>query len=281
MVFPPRRILAACDLSPASLEAWERARALAERFGAELEAVHVVEWLTPEGVLVPEMLTAAGRRALVEKLERECPGGSAYHVREGLPVVGILSVARRRRADLLTLSSEGRTGLSRLARGSVAEAVVRESPVPVLTYRGVARAVRSVLAPVNLEEYSIAGFAQAAEAARAWGATITLLHVLPDLSGRAVARFRLEAAVAALPEDLRRAVTPRVELAAGQAVRRIASESSRHDLVALVAHRKGLLRDAVLGTTAEQVLRLSRVPVLTVPAAAPLAAPKAQARRAP
>lgn len=266
MVFPPRRIMAACDFSPRSREAWDHARTLAGRFGAALEAVHVVEWLSPEGVLVPELLTAAGRRVLQEKLAGEFPGGCAYHVREGLPVLGILSAARRRRADLLSLSSEGRAGLSRLARGSVAEAVVRESPVPVMTYRGAARAVRSVLAPVNLEEYSIAGFAHAAAAARAFGATITLLHVLPDLSGRAVARFRLEAAVASLPEDLRRAVQPRVELAAGQAVRRIAGESSRHDLVALVAHRRGLLRDAALGTTAEQVLRLSRVPVLTVPA---------------
>jgi nucleotide-binding universal stress UspA family protein len=145
----------------------------------------------------------------------------------------------------------------------------------VLTFRGAARDVRSILAPVNLEEYSIAGFTAAAEAARAWGATITILHVLPDLLGRTDARFRLEAAVHSLPEDLRKAVAPKVTLAAGQAVRRIASESARHDLVALVAHRKGLLRDAVLGTTAEQVLRLSRSPVLTLPAVSPLPAPPA------
>lgn len=268
--FAPRRILAACDLTPASREAWCHARRLAQRFGASLEAVHVVEWLTPEGVLIPDMLTAPGRKQLLERLERELPGGAGYHVREGLPVVGILQVARRRKADLIVLSSAGRTGLSRLARGSVAEAVVRESPVPVLTYRGAARSVRSVLAPVNLEDYSLDGFAFAAEAARSLGAKITVLHVLPDLSGRGVARFRLQAAVQSLPEELRKAVEPTVMLAAGQAVRRIASESARHDLVALVAHRKGVLRDAVLGTTAEQVLRLSRAPVLTVPACAPV-----------
>lgn len=63
----------------------------------------------------------------------------------------------------------------------------------------------------------------------------------------------------------REAVKPRVILRAGDPVREILLESARHGLVVLTAHRKSLLQDLALGTTAERVLRFSRTAVLTAP----------------
>jgi nucleotide-binding universal stress UspA family protein len=49
------------------------------------------------------------------------------------PATKILQVARQTRADLIVMGTEGRTGLKRVLRGSVAERVMHEAPCPVLT----------------------------------------------------------------------------------------------------------------------------------------------------
>ena len=56
-------------------------------------------------------------------------------VLDGPPVDSIVVYARESGADLVIVGSHGRSGLSRLVLGSVAEGVVRSSPVPVLVVR--------------------------------------------------------------------------------------------------------------------------------------------------
>lgn len=267
--FPPRRILVACDLTPGCRGAWRYALALGRATGAEVEAVHVVEWLTPEGVLIPELLTRATRRVLLQRMSREFPGAARLHLSEGLAVVGILATARRRRADLIVVATGGRKGFARLAAASVAEAVVRESPVPVLDFKSTRRPalrVRSVLAPVCLRDYAAVGLELAAETARALGARLTILHVAAGADAKKEASRRLDRAVALLPAELREALRPAAVVTVGEPAAEIAAEAVRHDLVVLVARRKGFLTELWTGTTAERVLRRSRAPVMTVPA---------------
>ena len=57
-------------------------------------------------------------------------------VRSGDPAGAILEVEKELRPDLIVMATHGRTGLSHLVLGSVAERTVRESIVPVLTVRG-------------------------------------------------------------------------------------------------------------------------------------------------
>jgi nucleotide-binding universal stress UspA family protein len=54
-------------------------------------------------------------------------------VTRGDPAEQVLNAARSLEADLIVMGTHGRKGLSHLVLGSVAERVVRESPVPVLT----------------------------------------------------------------------------------------------------------------------------------------------------
>ena len=56
-------------------------------------------------------------------------------VRVGDPSVEIVRLAYELRVDMIIMGTHGRTGLSHLVMGSVAERVVRYSPVPVLTVR--------------------------------------------------------------------------------------------------------------------------------------------------
>ena len=57
------------------------------------------------------------------------------HVRRGEPAQEILACVRDSKADLIIMSTHGRTGFSRLLFGSVAEAVLRHADVPVLLMR--------------------------------------------------------------------------------------------------------------------------------------------------
>jgi len=259
--FPPQRILVAFDFTQRSLQAWRYAETLAARFGAELEALHVAAWtVAPDGLFIAPDLTQPERRALTEELDRKLGRPGAGRVAEGDVVSEILARARTAGADMIVMATEGRVGLKRLAFGSLAEAVVRRSPIPVLTLRRPAKAPSSLLAPVNLEEYSMSGFHYAEDLARTLKLPLTLLHVRADQ--RPVRRLELAADAARRLWGVR----ARLEVVDGEPVRRIVAEAKRHGLVVMVAHRRGLLRDALLGSTAEQVLRRSPVPVLCVPA---------------
>ena len=63
-----------------------------------------------------------------------------------------------------------------------------------------------------------------------------------------------------------RDVKPEFEVRVGYPVKEILRAERGRDLVVLVAHRKSLLGNLVLGETVERVLRHSRVPVLAIPA---------------
>ncbi len=273
--FHPRRILAAIDFSEGSLAAWHQAEELARRFDARLEALHVEPWqysvagLGPIDRPYPASVAEESLEALRERLGEDANIVSL----PGDPAETIVSHAVDGRFDLIVMSTHGRTGLSRLVLGSIAESVVHRSPVPVLVTRRVIREIDSVLAPVHFLPYSQAGLIVAARFALELGASLKLLHVVsppdvPDSQALEGIDRLLGRMVMSLPEDLRRAVRPSRHVAFGNPAREIVAEAERHGLVVMVAHVRRLFKDAVMGTTAERVLRHSRTPVLTVPSSA-------------
>lgn len=262
-LLPARRVLVPVDLTPASAWAWSWAKAISAP-GAELEAFRALPDLPlplAGGLPAPAYPRATLRRAEKALLERF--PGAAVKVEEGDPAA--LIARRARRAQLVVLASHHRAGLDRALLGSVSEAVVRASPSPALVVRAAPKRVRSVLAPMNYMPYARRGLELAAEAARFFGAELVLLNVTPDEARRPNPRFALGSALAALPDALARGLKTRLLQKTGDPVRVILEESRRHGLVALTAHRKSLLTDWVLGTTAERVIRHSPTPVLTAP----------------
>lgn len=239
---PPKTILAALDFTDRSAGAWRFAVALSEKLGVPVEAAYV----SPVGAA----------KAAAAKLKRAAPGARKVHVLEGDVEFGILKACRDSKADLLIMATEGLSGVRRLKRASKTEAIVRSSEIPVLSVRGDAFLPRSILAPVNLEPYSWAGAKAATALAGPLKSKVLLHHVSSGAPSPAELR-RLKTAAENASLEFRH-----VE---GDPVERILEESGHHELVCLVVHRKGLLRDAVLGTTAEQVLRRSSTPVLALP----------------
>lgn len=141
-----RRILHPTDFSRASAPALRRAVALARACRAPLVLLHVMTPPSPflgEGALprsYADLLNLA-RRSARRRLAAALARVRRVRVRaqaifaEGLPADEILRAARRARADLIVMGTHGRTGVSRVFLGSVAERVVRESRCPVLTVR--------------------------------------------------------------------------------------------------------------------------------------------------
>jgi nucleotide-binding universal stress UspA family protein len=96
----------------------------------------------PDGVLVPtadiaaRILTAA-QGALEDAIEKRRGKGVELkaHLRQADPRDAIVAAAKDLHADLVVMGTHGRRGIARALLGSVAEAVLRVSPVPVLSVR--------------------------------------------------------------------------------------------------------------------------------------------------
>jgi nucleotide-binding universal stress UspA family protein len=134
-----RHILVPTDFSEPSTQAVTYAFELAQTVGAQLSLLHVIEVpaYAIEVSLPLEHLEQDARR----ELARILPEAETAHVavtrlvEMGVPAQRILETATAEQVDLIVMATHGRTGLSHLVLGSVAERVVRLAPCPVLTIR--------------------------------------------------------------------------------------------------------------------------------------------------
>lgn len=132
-------ILVPTDFSAPSQQAMTYAFELAQKVGAKLSLLHVIEVpvYAIEVYLPLQDLEQDARRGLARLL----PEAEAAHVdvtrlvAMGVPYEKILETATAEQVDLIVMATHGRTGLRHLAMGSVAERVVRMAPCPVLTIR--------------------------------------------------------------------------------------------------------------------------------------------------
>lgn len=264
--FPPKRILVAFDLSAVSRAAWKHAAALASACGADVEVAYVEPWEPGVDMMPVPSLAPPAVRELRSAIRRVVGEGTRITVLSGDPAQRILALARRRRADLIVVGTHGRKGLRRAVLGSTAEALMSRSPVPVLAARGPVRPVRSILAPVNFTPYAEIGLAYAAAASETLSAHLKIVHATDDPIWSGNLRFRLSSLIARLPEKVRRSCRPTAETVLGSAAEGIVKAGRGQDWIVLVPHSRSLVKDAFFGTTLEQVLRRSPLPVLSVPA---------------
>src|SRR5215510_4034769 len=129
------KILYATDYSKASARALDQAVALTKQNHAELLVLHVIDPVTP--YVAGEDIGGAElyMRKLMEKLRKLRVNAKSLLVR-GTAQEQIVKAAKGRRANLIVIGTHGRTGLSKLLMGSVANKVVSTAHCPVLTVRG-------------------------------------------------------------------------------------------------------------------------------------------------
>lgn len=143
-----KHFLIATDGSELAQKAVDQGLALARALGARVAAVHVTQPWTSVAVgevavvLPPEnydrMVEDTAQNVLADVAMAAKTAGVAcetLHVKDRLPAEGILEAAAAQGADLIVMSSHGRTGLARLLLGSQANEVLHKSTVPVLICR--------------------------------------------------------------------------------------------------------------------------------------------------
>ncbi len=136
-----RVILVPIDFEEASIEALEQARNLAETLGFEVVLLHVYAVPAPFYIGIAPMtgpaLSEEIRLAATETLERFAAehGSLRSIIRCGDPTTEALAVIEELQPEMVVMGTHGRQGLAHLLLGSVAENIIRKSPVPVLTLR--------------------------------------------------------------------------------------------------------------------------------------------------
>jgi nucleotide-binding universal stress UspA family protein len=145
-----KRILVPIDFSSDAMHALQYGREFAQRFGSELLVLHVVEpiyYATPAdmyvtspnlSMLLEEQRTLATKQ--LGQLSANLKAKGQRHrtlLKTGTPAEIISDTAKSAKADLIIMSTHGRTGLAHILLGSTTEKVVRHAPCPVLTIRRV------------------------------------------------------------------------------------------------------------------------------------------------
>jgi len=188
-----RNIAVATDFSPWSDRAMLHAVVIARWYGAVLHIVHTIR--RSEFTFVPDLMVQ-----LDELAERDCEdlmgrlraghtldniAHRTWNLDDGVAAFG--DFVRDQNIDLLVLGTRGRSGLSKLVFGSVAEEIFHCVSCPVLTVgpwsRGVASrlALKNVLFATDLSPQSTAALPYVVAAAKSWRAAVDVLHVCsPD-----------------------------------------------------------------------------------------------------
>ncbi|NOT53627.1 MAG: universal stress protein [Deltaproteobacteria bacterium] len=142
-----KTIVVPTDFSEYADHAFTWARGLATDHKAKIVLVHAVHPTTyyafPEAVYVTdfakleEEIVADAQKRLVDFMAKQAPASVTVETRVvvGEAVWEICQVATQEHADLIVMGSHGRTGLSHVLLGSVAERVVRHAPCPVMVVR--------------------------------------------------------------------------------------------------------------------------------------------------
>lgn len=139
-----KRIMVPIDFSETSANALPFAAALASKFRAEILLIHVTEppHASDSFIDVPSArMTAEANRAaeeMLSRVQREAFSDEIQTqavIRSGTPFHEITRAAARSEADLIILTTHGRTGLKHALIGSTAERTVRHAGCPVLVVR--------------------------------------------------------------------------------------------------------------------------------------------------
>lgn len=288
-----RTILVPLDGSPFGEQALPFAAGAALRTGAVLQLVHVHRSDTVETITPDPRWDEAFRRQQEEYLAAVAREVSRRHgvearteVVTGTPVYTLVQWTEKPGADLVVMTTHGRSGISRLWLGSVADGMVRGAKIPVLLIRPdeddspdrPAAEFREVLVPLDGSRLSEQVLERVLALTGVQDVRYTLLHIVApalrlDGKGLHVDEAREAELEARAAEQL--AATARRLHERGPEVRYevvahpvppqyIVEYAEEHsiELIAMTTHGRGGLSRLILGSVADKVLRASPVPLL-------------------
>jgi len=283
------RIVVPLDGSVTAEAVLPQIRRILHRADSELVLVRaVVPAPSENSILLADASTQAAREYLYgvqERLDRQGVRVES-EVRVGSPTGVILDVVDDRKATMVALATHGATGLRRLLMGSVAEALLRKSKVPVLAVRpfwttdetpapdAEIRPIRNLLLPVDGSDLSALVIPAALEFAGLFEGRAVLLRVLDPkkTTDEAAERKEAEEHLQGLAREFdRKGIETLLLVEKGDPVDEILKTARFHgaDLIAMTTHGRSGLGRLVTGSVTEEVLRRATTPLLVVRAEAP------------
>ena len=277
-----QNILVPVDFSEPSKKAVNYGLSLALEFKARLIFAYVTPEYEEAQARMLELLPAEYRKTV----ELECI------VRIGNVHEQIRQIVGEKQIDLVVMGSHGRRYFERIFLGSFTERMLRQLPVPILTVahldpdKEIQPAgpvpLKRILYATDLSDGSEGGLQFSMRLARAVDAHLTVVHALrsldhvflggesaaylPDYRAevRAKTQERLDRTVANWSDGKVPITTMVRDGVPYQAINKTA-EAINADVIVMNLHGKGRVERALLGSTAERVIRTATVPVLSLP----------------
>jgi nucleotide-binding universal stress UspA family protein len=286
-------ILVPVDFSDPSKKAVKYGLSLAAEFNARLIIAHIVpdyrglDYTFPTEAYDLEKLAYQDARTRMSELlpanyrdktivETLIKGGDVKDE--------ILGLVQEKNIDLVVMGSHGRRNFERLFLGSVTERMLRQLPVPVLTVSqqdADPAALKRIVYATDLSEGFEAGLQFSIRLARGLDAALTVTHVI------AMQQAYVGAEMAAYLPNLTTEVRKQTEemlsrsialnsdgsvpittvIGDGVPFKSINELAARvnADLIVINLHGKSRLERALLGSTAERLIRTATIPVLSLP----------------
>jgi len=300
-MFDIHAILVPVDFSDASKHAVGYGLSLARQYNARLILVHIVSGALPVSFNIPTESfrlekdeADSAKRELQDLIPPDRRGGILPEtiVRVGDVKDELLAIVSETKADLVIMGSHGRNAVDRWILGSVTERMLRKIPAPVITVsrlgessaldKGEPVRLGRILYATDLSEDTFSGLKASIDLAQRYNAQLTVLHVIPDFKyaywgsgfgnvfGEDLERYRKESdehltklVKQFAPKDFKFSTM----LPQGEPYREIlkAAEQTGAGMIVLDLEERGVIERALLGATAERVIRLAHVPVLSVP----------------
>jgi nucleotide-binding universal stress UspA family protein len=309
MTVPSPSVLCPIDFSEPSRSALCYASAIADHFGARLTVFAVddpflVEAAAASGTMPPlAAVTSSELKRFCGDTLADCQAGPKkveFRVAVGKPATEILRAAGDLHADLIVMSSQGRSGVRKMFFGSTTERVLRETSTPVLitpdvrptttSLSEIACQLHRVVAPVDLTSASIHQLTVAGGLAAAFSVPLIAAHVLEPIFIPYHVRMAISGADAerrAHAEErltrIAQAVAPRVLIEPivvtgdpSEEIVRLA-EARQANLIVMGLHSSTLLGPR-MGSVTYRVLCRTHAPVLALP---PRAVPSSARRDEP
>lgn len=291
-----RRIIVGVDFSEEAGIAWRHAVNIAANTGAEIMLVHIVDVPPPnaqhdttpgtpadeDAWLEAEIDAARQRLDDLSAQARHAGLTVTVHAEPGEPGVLLPTLAADAGAELLCVSTHGRTGYRRLLLGSVAESVVRRSKTNVLVTRprlSKSGGYNHILVPTDFSDLAEHALEMAVTLVSAQG-VIDVLHC--ERAPIAARGYATTQSTADYVEQLRDAVTKRGdeliedftkrhektnfifrEDAPSRAILQLLDDTA-YDLVTMGSHGRRGLRRWIVGSVAENIVRHAPCSVLIV-----------------
>ncbi|WP_170985301.1 universal stress protein [Roseomonas sp. AR75] len=276
---PPRGILLATDLSCRCDRAQDRAVRLAERWGATLHLLHVVEHAA---ALAPAWRHGRpAREVLAERRLRAATEGRAVRaellLRQGSPPSAILDAAQETACDVIVAGIARGDTIGRAILGSTVERLVHRAPMPVLVVKN--RAERDYDRLVVATDFSPSSAQALRQALRLFpDARKTLLHAYrvpfegfiskdanrEEMLGNARQRCATFLADAAIPQSARDGLDCRIEYGSPDDLIAAHVWDADVDLAVVGTHGSSGVFDILIGSTAERLLEYLPCDVLVV-----------------